>query len=48
MLTLESILRTTKQMNAFGEGQHRFGHGTQRIVPVARDKEAVPKQESKE
>jgi len=45
MLTLESILRATKQQTGFGEGRHRFGHGTERIVPVTRDKQALPKTE---
>lgn len=49
MLTLESVLRTTKHMAATGQGQHRFGHeGTKPIVPVPRDVKAVPKVDPKE
>lgn len=43
MLTLNSILRTMGHMAAHGEGQHRFGKGTERIAPVPRDREARPK-----
>lgn len=32
MLTVDSIIKTTKQMTAFGEGRHRFGHGTAHIT----------------
>lgn len=50
MLTLESILRTSRHMAAHGEtGPHRFGKGYDRQQPrVPRDRTAKPKTPSPE
>lgn len=45
MLTLESILRTTRHNSAFGDtGRHQFGkESPQQNIPVPRDHDARPK-----
>ena len=43
MLTLKDILAVTRQQAAFGEGQHRFGHGMAPVVSVPRDRTARPR-----
>ena len=45
MLTLKAIIKTSKQLTAFGEGKHRFDGFHQRVSQVPRDKSAQPKTE---
>ena len=45
MLTLNAIIKTSKQTAAFGEGKHLFEGRHQRGMNVSRDKSAQPKTE---